>query len=245
MTEGYGDDLAYVHDAGFGTLAEQAADELLARLARAGIRQGRVVDLGAGSGLLAARVTAAGYQCLGIEQSAALVALARARAPRAEFRQASLWRAALPRAVAITATGECFNYLFSATTMRPDFIGLFRRVARALEPGGWFLFDVAGPGRVPPPGTLRVGTVGPDWAVVMLAEEDRAARRLTRRITTFRQVGDAYRRTDETHLLELVPPGEVLAALTAAGLRGRRIGGYGSLAFPRGWAGFVARKADE
>jgi trans-aconitate methyltransferase len=48
--KGYREDLAYIHDQGFGDFARKAAPGLLAMLRRGGIRSGLVVDLGCGPG---------------------------------------------------------------------------------------------------------------------------------------------------------------------------------------------------
>jgi len=48
--KGYGEDLAYVHDAGFTGYCLNAAPGLLRALKRNGITGGLVVDLGCGSG---------------------------------------------------------------------------------------------------------------------------------------------------------------------------------------------------
>jgi len=76
---GYGADLAYIHDAGFGDFARKSAPGLLAILRQAGIRGGLVVDLGCGSGIWAAELTRRGYDVLGIDISRAMIRLARAR----------------------------------------------------------------------------------------------------------------------------------------------------------------------
>ena len=49
----YGEDLAYVHDAGFSAEAPVIARELVRRLRERGIRDGLIVELGCGSGRLA------------------------------------------------------------------------------------------------------------------------------------------------------------------------------------------------
>ena len=59
---GYEDDLAYIHDPGFGGFARQTAPELLKILRQAGIQQGLVVDLGCGSGIWPAKLVKAGYR---------------------------------------------------------------------------------------------------------------------------------------------------------------------------------------
>jgi SAM-dependent methyltransferase len=244
----YGDDLAYIHDGGFGHVAHDAARELLARLARGvpgqdRVRDGLVVDLGCGSGILAAELTAAGYQVLGFDQSEAMLTLARRRAPRGEFRCESFVTAAIPRCRAVTAVGEVLNYLFDRANRADRLRGLFARVFEALEPGGLFLLDVAGPGRAAGAETRRRNfTVGPDWACLFSADEDARRRILTRRITTFRRIGQTYRRCDEVHRLRLYPRAEIVARLRSVGFQVSWLRGYADFRFPRGSSGFAARK---
>src|SRR4249920_1412740 len=103
----YGAEQAGIHHREFGRLAGRAADLLTRELVAAGLASGTVVDLGCGSGILARRMTDAGYDVLGVDVSAAMLDLARQEAPRARFVQGSLLDAELPAsAVAVTATGE-------------------------------------------------------------------------------------------------------------------------------------------
>ena len=81
----YARDLATIHDAGFGGFARDAAPGLLRRLRRAGIHDGLVVDLGCGSGIWARALTDAGYDVLGVDQSEAMLEIARRQAPEAQF----------------------------------------------------------------------------------------------------------------------------------------------------------------
>jgi 2-polyprenyl-3-methyl-5-hydroxy-6-metoxy-1,4-benzoquinol methylase len=89
MADAYKDDLAYIHDVGFGHLARSAASLLLELLRQEGKVNGRVVDLGCGSGIMAQDLCAAGYDVLGIDISNALIAIARERVPQGEFRTGS------------------------------------------------------------------------------------------------------------------------------------------------------------
>src|SRR3712207_2876858 len=73
----YTADLAAAHHDRFGQVALDAAAHLLAWLAGRGIRGGRVMDLGCGSGILLGQVAAAGYEVSGVDLSADMVALAR------------------------------------------------------------------------------------------------------------------------------------------------------------------------
>lgn len=244
MSAGYREDLAYIHDAGFGQLAVHAAGVAVDALRAAGHRRGLVVDLGCGSGVAAKALCEAGYDVLGIDLSAALVDTARRRVPAATFRVGSCLSAEIPPCVAVTAIGEVFNYAFDPANGPEARQALFGRVGRALAPGGVFLFDMADPDRAPE-GPQRVGTDGDDWAVLMEAHASDDRRELTRRITTFRRVGTLYRRDEETHRLHLVPRADVHAGLERAGFRATSGHTYGALALPPGLVAFVARPAND
>ena len=241
MDEVYREDLAYIHDAGYGAVARAGAGVLLEELRRRGPASGLVIDLGCGSGILAERVAAAGYDVLGIDLSDALLALAQKRVPGGRFLRGSLWTAELPPCVAVAAVGEVVNYLFDGGAGQGP-RKLFRRVYDALGPGGPFLLDLAGPGRVAGAGRSRHWAEGADWAVLVSAEENRKRRLLTRQITSFCKVGEVYRRDHEVHRQRLYPPAEAAALLRGAGFRVRVLRGYGELRFPRGVAGFLARR---
>jgi SAM-dependent methyltransferase len=240
VSAGYGADLAFVHDAGFGDFARGAAPWILAQLRRRGIRGGRVVDLGCGSGIFAAELCRAGYDVLGVDLSAAMLALAGRRTPEATFRRGSLLTTALPPCEAVTALGECLSYAFDARAGTRALPGLFRRVHGALRPGGLFVFDVATPGRgVGPPFRWHAGD---GWVVIARVEEDARRGTLTRRIATVRRRGRTWRRSDEVHQLRLYRPPDVLRALVAAGFAARRVRGYGRVRLRTGWVGFVASR---
>ncbi len=76
-----------------------------------GLTQGLVIDLGCGSGILSHAIYQAGYDVLGVDISEAMIAIARQRVPRGEFRVESLLTAKLPPSVAIAAVGEVHQLL--------------------------------------------------------------------------------------------------------------------------------------
>jgi SAM-dependent methyltransferase len=170
-----------------------------------------------------------------------MIAIARERVPSGRFAVGSILSAELTECVAVAAVGECLNYLFDAGHSLPALEGLFRRTHDALAPGGMLLLDVAEPGRVPG-GRRRSSVEATDWAVLVESEEDPNTHILTRRMTTFRQMGTLFRRDRETHRQLLIPRSRVKASLRAIGFRARNLGGYGALRFPKGLAGFLARK---
>jgi SAM-dependent methyltransferase len=241
MSDTYRTDLAFIHDAAFGHFARAAAPVLLAGLKRAGLERGLVVDLGCGSGILSQAVSEAGYDVLGIDISEAMIALAQNRVPDAEFRTDSLLSAQIPSCVAVAAVGEGLNYLSDTAHSRSRLRALFRRIYRALLPGGLFLGDIAEPGRIPG-GARKSFWQGEDWVVLVTACEDRRRKVLTREITTFRKAGDSYRREHEVHHQRLLSRTELVGDLRQTGLRLRVLSGYGRLRFGPGHWGFLARK---
>ncbi len=241
MPNAYEDNLVHIHDVGFGNFATQAAPGLLATFARQGIYGGQLVDLGCGTGLWAAEAARAGYDVLGIDISAAMLARARQRVPHATFRQGSFLKAKLPSADAVTALGEVFNYLFDKSVNDKRLFHFFGKVYDALAPGGLFIFDVAVPGRSRSAPLVR-HWVESDWALTLTVEEDTVKRELSRTMTSFCKVGKLYRRQDEVHRLRLYRPAEILSQLRGLGFRVRTVRKYGELDFPKGLSGFIARK---
>lgn len=239
----YGSDLAYIHDAGFLALAEQATPLVVTLLRERGIAGGEIVELGSGSGATAAALAEAGHDVLGIDASRAMVELARSRAPGARFRLGSWTDAEIPRCDAVLAIGEVLGYTGAAKGTKAELRSLFGRVAAALRPGGLFVFDLATPGRVPG-GEHSAFRVGPDWAIFYGASEDARGARLVRRITTFRRIGGGatYRRSEEVHRLRLWYPDDVKTMLREARFRVQVRRGYGSESFAPGHRVFIARR---
>ena len=239
----YREDLAFINDDGFSDFTAGTTPGLLAILRRAGVRTGLVVDLGCGSGRWAAALGDAGYDVLGVDLSPAMIRLARKRAPLARFETGSLLNAKLPACDAVTAIGEVVNYQFDPKHSKSALTRLFRRIHAALRPGGVFVFDVAGPDRVPAETPASYWKEGPGWSIHVEVDGNARSRWMTRTIVCFRQDGKGrYRRSEETHRLRLLDAAEVAAELETIGFRARLQDGYGRFRLYPGLRAVIARK---
>lgn len=234
VTGFYGEDLAVVHASGFTDLARAAASELISRLPR----PCRIVEFGCGDGTTARQLCDAGHQVHGFDISEAMIGLARRHEPRATFEVGSFLDAVIPSCAAIIAIGEVLGYL-APGTRKPAALGtVFARCREALDPGGLLMFDLAGPDR------LRAGeqhgwTAGPGWVVLVNARVESDT--LIREIITFRECRRSrYRRSDETHRLQLHRPADVLAQLRGNGFTAQTLRpGYGTTTLPPGLTAYI------
>ena len=235
----YGHDLAFIHDAGYSGYALGAAPGLLRILKTHKITHGLVVDLGCGSGRWARELNDAGYDVLGIDQSRAMIALAREIAPKSRFQASSLFRVELPACDAITSVGECMNYCFDKKRSRGTLRRLFRSCYRALKPGGLLIFDVATLQRKPKSGSREHESSGTGWKITAKTTV-RGSRKLRREIAAHRKTGAGWRRTREVHDLRLYAENEVADDLRRCGFCVRVVRRFGRFRLPLGIVGFIA-----
>jgi SAM-dependent methyltransferase len=241
MTDWYNEDLAYIHDVGYRDYALKSMPGILEILQHNQIATGLIVDLGCGSGLSTEVLDRTGYQVLGIDISTSMIAIAKTRVPNAEFWVESLFTAAIPSCTAVISIGECLNYLFD-TNSDAILDSLFRRIYRALLPGGVFIFDVVVPGQVPPEEIVKSFTEGEDWIVLVEKQEDLGQQILTRQIITLRQVGELYRRTDEVHRQRLFNTTALAEELNQIGFQVETMESYGQFSLPPARVAFIAYK---
>jgi len=235
----YERDLAFIHHDGFAEFARRIAPGVLAEMRRAGIRTGRVLDLGCGDGTWLRALVGRGYTATGIDQSRGLIRFASKAAPGAVLKVGSLYREAFPRCEAVTALGEVFSYCPNANGPLPSIARLWRRVYEALRPGGVLIFDVLVSGR---PMAYDVWRTGRTWAVLARVNEDPRRHRLTREIVTFRKTAGSYRRGQERHVLRVFSRQGILRELGRIGFRAISHRAYGRVLLPSRRVAFVARK---
>ena len=243
MSIPYNTDLAFIHDDGFGGFARQASRGIIALLEKTGIHEGKIVDLGCGSGIWAGILLDKGYSVHGIDISEPMIHLARQHAPTATFEVNSVFKADIPSCRAVTSMGECLNYLFDKDHSDASLTRLFSRIYDALEPGGVFIFDVAGPGYAEATGPHKRHFVTEDWAVLIQVSEHKREEKITRYITSFRKQDDeSYRRHEEIHRIQLLRGPRLAKMLRTIGFKVRLRKGYGSLELSSAHSVIIARK---
>ncbi len=99
----------------------------------------RVLDLCCGSGHVTKELVARGYAVTGVDNSAALIALARQELPQAKFEVQDARELRLSQKQrAVLSTFDSLNHVLTLA----ELTGVFKRVANVLEPGGLFVFDM-------------------------------------------------------------------------------------------------------
>ena len=203
---------------------------------RTGVRPGRIVDLGCGTGAMFPHLLARAPFVIGIDPSEEMLALAAARAggdPRVLLLQASAQEFRIPgQADWCAAFCDVFNYLAEPA----DLAAAFARVKRALRPGGCFLFDVHAPRHM----RERIGDdvycdADEAAASFMRTHWDEERGVLLYEVLLFIRCADGrYERREETHAQRAFSPAALREELARAGFRDVAVGW--DFAFPAGSA---------
>jgi len=229
----YGHDLALVHHRGFGFHASACAPGVLALLEPVLARNGLVVEIGCGSGLLTRELVTAGHRVIATDASPAMLDVASdylgPDAP--ELQLVVLPDDPLPDADAIVGIGHPLNYL-------PDAEAIDRAIvviANALRPGGIVAFDICDLGwGASRRDAVGQGRVGPDWAIITEFSTP-APDRFVRDITTFVPNADgSWRRAAEHHENTLIDTSQLPEKLAAVGVTGTVSDAFGNETLPEG-----------
>lgn len=237
--------LARIQDDGFLKYCEAAATLVIDFLNRRGIEQGKVVDLGCGSGRLAELVSASGHEVTGVDLSPDMIRLAHERAPDAEFKTASVWDFDFPKCDCVTAIGEILNYRSPSATTPANPGRLFQKISASLEPGGLLLLDFATRGRLGGPPTRSQFFETDEWTISV--ESSEADNELSRRCIVFMsdpENQDRWIRHEETHNLELLETDTIVGDLERAGFQVQVGHGYGNVDLPHGMVQITASNSN-
>jgi SAM-dependent methyltransferase len=238
----YESDLAYIQAVAYGDFAARSVPAIIERLRAAKPEVRRVLDVGCGAGVTTRALIEADFETLAIEPSEALLELARAAAPSATFFHARIQDVELPPVDAVLAVGEPLTYHAPDSDAGATLRRVFAKVAAALPPHGLFVFDlISAHGPALDAAGFRRGA---DWAILYTTREDRASRRLTREIETFRkdQARDCYRRAQELHHVRLFDEHEVASWLEQAGFQVEVSAAHGDVPLPPRRVAFVATR---
>jgi 2-polyprenyl-3-methyl-5-hydroxy-6-metoxy-1,4-benzoquinol methylase len=181
-----------------------------------------VLDLGCGTGGHALPLCRRGYQVTGIDQSEAMIRVAREKACRAgldlDFHVMPMQELALPRQFdAITCMFQAINYVLSER----DLSTVFRNVSGHLNPGGQFLFDFRnGIPSVRSHSPMRVRKIEANGRTLLRVSENKldAMEQLFRTTYTSLLLEDdrVIQRATEVHVVRFFYPREVRYALEQA-----------------------------
>ena len=236
----YRRDLAFVHHLGFGFHADLVAPGVVKLLEPVRARNGLVVELGCGSGLLTRHLLDAGHRVIATDASPDMLALARQTAPEAErIEELVLPDDDIPACDAIVSVGHPFNYLPDEESIERAFVA----AAEALRPGGVLAVDICdlewGVARTDAP---NYGRVGEDWAIVTEFSMP-APDRFVRQMAVFVRNDDgSWRRDDERHDNVLVDTSRLPALLADHDVDATVAPSFGDEALPVGLRAVVGTK---
>ncbi len=237
----YRNDLAFVHNRGFGFHADDCAPGILALLEPVRERKGLVVELGCGSGLLTKHLIEAGHRVLATDASPAMLDLAHEVASGAEdIRRLVLPDDPIPAADAIVSVGHVLNYLPNRSAIDRALIA----IAQALLPGAVLAIDLCDlewtEARRDAPSR---GWVGDDWAIITEFSIP-SADRFVRQMATFVRTEDgSWRRDDERHDNVIIDTTLVPELLATHGVQASISSSFGDETLPVGLRALIGRRS--
>jgi SAM-dependent methyltransferase len=178
----------------------------------------RIVDMACGTGLIAVRLARRGCRVTGVDRSPDMLTQAAAKSVRGEPVR---WVLMDMRGLRVHRPVDCvvcacdgINYL----TTLSDAAACFGRVAAALRPGGWFLFDISSRDKLSSMDGQFYGEETDTAACLWQNRYDLSNRVLTMDMTFFIDRGDGlYERAREVHRQRAHDPAELADVLTGAG----------------------------
>jgi SAM-dependent methyltransferase len=213
----YRRDLALVHHLGFGFHADDCAPGILDLLRPVRERDGLVVELGCGSGLLTRYLVDAGHRVIATDASPAMLELARTYAGEArEIRELVLPDDPIPEADAVVSIGHVLSYLPQAAAIDRALVA----IAEALRPGGLMALDLCDLSYAEArPGFPIRARVADEWAIIT-GRSTPSPTTFVRQMAVFlRNEDGSWRRDDERHENVLIDTNLVPGLLAEHGIR--------------------------
>ena len=208
----YGDGMADVYDEWYADLEVDEPVAALAELAGAG----PVLELGVGTGRLAIPLTASGLVVHGVDASAAMVAVLKAK-PGGEAVRVTVGDMAGPEpAGPFSLVFAAVNTFFGAFQRAEDQQACMRSVARRLTPGGRFVLEAFVPEPDRTGDTVAVRQLGVDRVVLTVTVTDVAAQTARGQ---FVELVDGERVRLRPWSIRWCTPEQLDVMATAAGLR--------------------------
>jgi SAM-dependent methyltransferase len=238
----YRRDLALVHHLGFGFHADACAPGIVALLEPVRERQGLVVEIGCGSGLLTRYLVDAGHRVIATDASPAMLDLARETVPDAHaLERVVLPDDPIPAADAIVGIGHALNYLPDAAALDRALVA----IAGALRPGGILAIDLCdlewGERRRDAP---SAGRMGDDWAIITEFSVPRPDSFVRQMATFVRNDDGSWRRDDERHDNVLIDTARVPELLAEHGVEATVERSFGAEQLPAGLYAVKGRRAN-
>jgi SAM-dependent methyltransferase len=236
----YRPDLALVHHRAFGAHADACAPGIVELLRPVHDRDGLIVEVGCGSGLLTRRLLDAGHRVIATDASPAMLELAHEVVPDADaIRPLVLPDDPIPAADAVVSVGHALNYLPNEAAIDRALVA----IAAALRPGGVLAIDLcdlewAKVRRDWP----DLGRVGDDWAIVTKFSVP-APNRFVREMVVFARNDDgSWRRDDERHENVLVDTSLVPKLLAEHGVDAEIKRSFGAEELPVGLRAVIGHR---
>jgi SAM-dependent methyltransferase len=236
----YRPDLALIHHLGFGHHADLCAPGLLALLEPVRQRDGTVLELGCGSGLLTRYLVDAGLRVIATDASLAMLELARDHLhDGAELRRLVLPDDPIPAVDAVVSVGHVLSYLPTEAAIDRALTA----AAGALRPGGLLALDLcdlawAEARTEAPPYVQRHD----DWALMTeysIPSPDRFVRDMT---TFIRNPDGSWRRDDERHVNVLIDTAGIPKVLARHGVEATIAPAFGTETLPAGLIAVIGRR---
>ena len=236
----YRHDLALVHHLGFGFHADAVAPGILRLLEPVRDRDGLVVELGCGSGLLTRYLVDAGHRVIATDASPAMLALARDTIPGAQgFAELVLPDDPIPACDAVVSVGHPFSYLPDEESIDRAFIA----AAEALLPGGVLAVDICdlewGQTRRDAPIAARVDE---DWAIITEYSMPSPARFVRQMAVFLRNQDGSWRRDDERHDNVLIDTSRLPDLLAGHSVDATVAYSFGEETLPAGLRAVIGRR---